>query len=97
MELVYKKVNGETVQLVGDELAEYHALQNEWEANKDYRAAKGVRLKRDELLTETDWVVTKASEEGVAVTEEWRTYRADLRNIPSQEGFPHHIVWPTKP
>ena len=30
-----------------------------------------LREKRDELLTETDWVITKATETGVAVSDAW--------------------------
>tara|TARA_R100001015_G_C4608374_1_gene163571 strand:- start:1040 stop:1414 length:375 start_codon:yes stop_codon:yes gene_type:complete len=40
-----------------------------------------LRLERDILLKETDWVVIKAEETGVAETDEWKTYRQALRDI----------------
>ena len=27
----------------------------------------------------------------------WAQYRALLRNVPQQEGFPTEVVWPEKP
>lgn len=56
-------------------------------------AAKNIREQRNELLAETDW--TQLSDSGVAST--WTTYRQALRDVPSQEGFPYSVTWPTKP
>ena len=72
-------------------------------------AAEPVRLlreKRDELLAETDWVVTKATETGVAVSDTWKTYRQALRDLPASstpkvDSFNNldltSVTWPTKP
>jgi|TARA_B100000927_G_scaffold148476_1_gene119788 hypothetical protein len=72
-------------------------------------SAEPVRLlreKRDELLAETDWVVTKASETGVAETTAWKTYRQALRDLPASstpkvDSFNNldlsSVTWPTKP
>ena len=56
-----------------------------------------VRSERDSLLTECDWVVTKAQESGGAVSAEWTTYRTALRDITASDGFPLNITWPEKP
>ena len=62
-----------------------------------------LREHRDNLLKETDWVVTKASETGVAETTAWKTYRQQLRDLPSSatpeiDGmFIKNVTWPTKP
>ena len=56
-----------------------------------------VRNKRDELLNETDWVVIKSNETGKPLSAAWKTYRQDLRDITTQQGFPYDITWPTKP
>ena len=40
-----------------------------------------LRNLRNELLNESDWIVTKSLEEGVAVPDEWKTYRQELRDI----------------
>jgi len=52
---------------------------------------------RNQLLAETDWIVTKSLESGEAVPDEWKQYRQALRDIPSQPDFPDDIEWPTKP
>lgn len=61
--------------------------------------AEHVRQKRDGLLAETDWVVTKALEAEEAVPEGWVTYRQALRDITAHENFPDLAEddWPTKP
>lgn len=53
--------------------------------------------KRDALLAETDWVVTKALETGNPVPQVWIDYRQALRDITAQPDFPNNIVWPEKP
>tara|TARA_B000000557_G_scaffold247002_1_gene230521 strand:+ start:422 stop:808 length:387 start_codon:yes stop_codon:yes gene_type:complete len=69
----------------------------------DGEAMKRLRIHRDNLLKETDWVVTKASETGVAETTAWKTYRQQLRDLPSSatpeiDGmFIKNVTWPTKP
>ena len=57
---------------------------------------KRVRLRRDRMLNDSDWVVTKATETGVTVSSAWKTYRQKLRDVPSQSD-PDNITWPTKP
>jgi hypothetical protein len=52
-----------------------------------------VRLKRDSLLSQTDWM---ASQDRVMSQEE-KDYRQALRDITDQEGFPESVEWPTKP
>lgn len=52
---------------------------------------------RNQLLAETDWIVTKSLELGEAVPDEWKQYRQALRDIPTQPNFPDDIEWPTKP
>lgn len=31
------------------------------------------------------------------ITDEWRTYRQALRDIPAQSGFPANVTWPVEP
>ena len=73
--------------------------EQEWEAGATARAEQTVREKRDILLAETDWVVTKALEADETVALEWATYRQALRDITSHENFPDLAEddWPTKP
>jgi len=52
---------------------------------------------RDQLLSESDWVVAKASEAGQPVAPQWVEYRQALRDITAQAGFPYEVTWPIKP
>ena len=52
------------------------------------------KILRDQLLTATDWVVTKATETGTAIPTNFITYRQALRDLPAQPGFPTTITWP---
>ena len=57
-----------------------------------------VRAERDRLIAETDWrvIVASESDEGSDLPTKWKTYRTDLRDVPSQAD-PDNITWPTKP
>jgi hypothetical protein len=57
-------------------------------------AALNLRHSRDIALQKTDWVITRAFEEGNPVPTNYVTYRNALRDLPSQEGFPYDYVWP---
>ena len=52
-----------------------------------------IRMKRDALLHETDWASLADSP---AISDAMKTYRQDLRDIPSQSDV-DNITWPTKP
>ena len=68
-----------------------------YRAGVDTQVAASVRTQRDKLLAETDWVVTKAEETSTNIPAAMKTYRQELRDISSAEGFPHTMTWPTKP
>ena len=49
-------------------------------------AAEAMKLLREErnvLLSETDWMVIKSQETGVAIPDAWKTYRQALRDLPA--------------
>lgn len=60
-----------------------------------------VRLMRDEKLRdEVDPITSNALRFNSMTAEQqqaWADYRQALLNIPQQSGFPHDVVWPTKP
>ena len=80
------KWDGSKIVKDDDALAAYQ-LSQKW---------KTVRLQRDRLLNETDWIVTKAKETSTNIPAAWKTYRQALRDVPSQSD-PDNITWPTKP
>jgi hypothetical protein len=52
------------------------------------------RVRRNNLLLASDWTqVADAPVDKAA----WATYRQELRDISTQEGFPWAVVWPTQP
>ncbi len=73
----------------------------------DATAAKGkeVRKKRDALLAETDWIITKETEQaardglGLQIPSVWLDYRQALRDITDHASFPYlgEDDWPVKP
>ena len=69
--------------------------QEEIAADTASKAAK-VRSQRDAILAQSDWRAVRAAETGVAMDEEWATYRQALRDITTQESFPE-VTWPTSP
>jgi len=90
-----KIVNGVVIPLTEQEIAEFNA-KIPTDAQITAQKWVEVRGQRDSLLTKSDWVVAKASETGVAVSDEWKTYRQALRDVPTQSD-PDNITWPTKP
>jgi hypothetical protein len=68
-----------------------------YQANLDAKAAESVRTQRDAKLEESDWMVIRSAETGVALPTEWATYRQALRDITDQIGFPNEINWPVEP
>lgn len=98
---MFKMVNGVSVELSDQEVADRLAEELEWENGRDERAAAGVRATRDRRLNaQVDpivsnplrWASMSAEKQG-----EWTAYRQALLDVPQQAGFPHNVVWPTKP
>lgn len=77
-----------------EEEAEWDAMEAEYAAGANDRAAAEVRTERDAKLTQSDWTqVADAPVDKAA----WATYRQALRDIPSQAGFPNEVTWPVEP
>ena len=55
--------------------------------------AAAARVKRNTLLTETDW--TQAGDVPQSTKDLWAPYRQVLRDVPEQSGFPTAIIWPS--
>lgn len=63
-------------------------------------ALRLLRIKRDRLLQETDYIVIKAKETGTTIPTAWKTYRQELRDLTN--GLTtvdeiNEVTWPTKP
>ena len=69
-------------------------LDAEGIAAKGAEQAKSVREQRNQKLKDSDWTqVADAPVDQAA----WAAYRQALRDIPSQQGFPWDVQWPTQP
>ena len=93
----YKIVNGERIEITGDELT---ALQAEWKAFNDSVPAmelEQLRSERNQMLASSDWVVVKAQEKGTEVPSSWITYRQELRDITKTYKTLEEVKWPIKP
>ena len=76
--------------LIGSNYAAYVAPTT---AEINAALAADVRAERNAKLADSDW---RASQD-VTMSDEWRTYRQLLRDVPAQAGFPINITWPTEP
>jgi len=56
-----------------------------------------VRAKRDQLLANCDW--TQVTDTPLNPTQKtaWAAYRQELRDIPTQSGFPSTVTYPSLP
>ena len=53
-----------------------------------------IRRLRDELLSQTDWVVARAFEKGEVVSDTWKNYRQALRDLPQDFDTPEEVILP---
>jgi hypothetical protein len=54
---------------------------------------QNVRIKRNQLLAESDILIVRAYENGTEILESVKTYRQQLRDI-TQQSNPFNIEWP---
>lgn len=80
-----------------EEEAEWDATEAAWAAGENDRLAEDIRKKRNDLLSQTDWLAIKGAETGIPLGGPWASYRQALRDITSQPGFPENVVWPQPP
>ena len=65
-----------------------------YRARIDAKVAETARTDRNKKLADTDW--TQLADSSADATA-WATYRTALRDLPSTDGWPHNITWPTEP
>jgi len=100
MTMPIKKVTdlstGETTEVswTEDELLE---VQNYRDNIFPSEMMEAIRMKRNQLLAETDWVITMHKEKDTNIPAAWKTYRQALRDLPANTEDPANPVWPIKP
>lgn len=86
------KVTYSFVDFSAEEVAEYE--NQKWEI---------LRFRRNELLSETDWIIVRAYESNLTVSSEVLDYRQQLRDFPEtisniiEFNIGDDTLWPTKP
>tara|TARA_B100001989_G_scaffold61970_1_gene41661 strand:- start:455 stop:715 length:261 start_codon:yes stop_codon:yes gene_type:complete len=84
-------VDGVTIKMTDEEIA---ALEASRPTAEEILADKwaDIRRVRNSKLADTDW---RASSD-LTLSDEWKTYRQALRDVPTQSD-PDNIAWPTEP
>ena len=90
-----KIVNGATgeeqiIPFTAEEIAEREAYERDVLPVSQFKA---LRFERNRLLAETDYLALSDS----TLTDEMRTYRQALRDLPANTADPANPVWPVKP
>ena len=91
-----KLLDGVLVDLTDAEIAEKNTRETAWNNNALNRALNRLRVKRNKLLAETDWMANS----DVTMSDDWKTYRQELRDIPEGKNTVNkcdNAVFPTKP
>ena len=83
------------IPFTAEEEAEWDAMEAAYAAGADTRKAVEVREERNAKLAATDW--TQAADVSQVVKDSYVSYRQALRDVPTQEGFPWNVTWPTEP
>jgi hypothetical protein len=94
----FHKVNGVQIPFSAEEEALKDAEEIEWQNAAFGRSMENLRIKRNNLLAQTDWVVLPDSP--IADKTAWETYRTQLRDITNGLTTVEQVeavVFPTKP
>ena len=90
--------NSVLLELIGSDFEAYVAPT---QAELDAELAASIRAERDQkLIMEVDPIAGNALRWAALTSadrEAWSDYREALLNITDQVGFPHDVIWPTKP
>tara|TARA_B100000900_G_scaffold397355_1_gene397596 strand:- start:27 stop:311 length:285 start_codon:yes stop_codon:yes gene_type:complete len=70
------------------------AEEKAWADGEAERKLNGVREVRNSLLAETDWM---SFGDSPTISDEWKKYRQDLRDITKTYKSLDDVKWPTKP
>lgn len=89
----YKATPEGTFPFTPEEEAEWDAASEQFIVINSLRKASAIREERNRLLSETDWMANT----DVTMSNAWKTYRQELRDITTQPTFPDEVIWPTKP
>ena len=96
MATLYKMLNGERIAMTDAETTARLAEEKAWNDGAFDRALEELRIKRNNRLSESDWMANS----DVTMSDEWKTYRTQLRDLPSGLDTVEKVKakeFPTKP
>ena len=96
MATLYKMLNGERIAMTDAETTARLAEEKAWNDGAFDRALEELRIKRNNKLSESDWMANS----DVTMSSDWKTYRQELRDM--TEGLDtidkiNNVTWPTEP
>lgn len=83
--------------------SEKEAIAAEWnryeKEDKPVKDLEKLRMERNSLLSQTDWIVIREKEEGGSVSNfaDWKKYRQKLRDITKTYKSLDNVKWPKEP
>ena len=92
----YKNINGVKIKFTQAEETARDIEETAWNNGDLDRALKDLRDKRNQLISETDWLANS----DVTMSSDMKTYRQELRDITNELTTVEQIeavTWPTKP
>ena len=92
----FHNFEGKLVQFTNAEEAELTAKKQAWIDGAAARAWEALRRERDNKIAKSDW----RANSDVTMSDAWKTYRQELRDLPSKYNdttVQGTITWPTEP
>ena len=92
----FKIVDGVKIAYTAEEEAARDAEEKAWEDGGLDRALFNLRLERTKKLQQSDWMANS----DVTMTDAWKTYRQQLRDLPSgldTVDKVNNVTWPSEP
>ena len=96
----YHNINGNRVQFTAEEETARDNEEAAWANAAPARALAELRNKRNDLLQTSDWEIMQELEKGNAISDNMKTYRQALRDLPNGKDTVdkcNNATWPTKP
>jgi hypothetical protein len=96
----FHNINGVNVQFTAAEETARDNEETAWTNAAPARALAELRSKRDNLLKASDWEIVSELEKGNAISDDMKTYRQALRDLPTGKDTVakcENATFPTKP
>ena len=96
----FHNINGNVVQFTAAEETAQDNVETAYANAAPARALADLRSKRNRLLQSSDWEIMQELEKGNAISDDMKTYRQALRDLPNGKDTVAkctNATWPTKP